>query len=116
MHFSIERQGQALVASLVGEFDLHSAPKFKQSMAEVFAEYPQLKHLILDVQKVSFIDSSGLGVILGRYREIEEKGGRLFFVRANPQIKRILQLSGFEKISEFANSTEEVLAWIRGQL
>lgn len=79
MHFSIERQGQALVASLVGEFDLHSAPKFKQSMAEVFAEYPQLKHLILDVQKVSFIDSSGLGVILGRYREIEEKGGTALF-------------------------------------
>jgi len=115
VHYSIEMKGQALITELAGEFDLHSAPEFKKSIAAVYERHPGAKHLIFDVRNVTFIDSSGLGVILGRYREIKGKGGRLFFVRATPQIKRILQLSGFDKISEFANSTNEVLEWIRRQ-
>ncbi len=116
MHYSIEKKGQALVTELEGEFDLHSAPEFKKSIAAAYEKHPKTKHLIFDVHNVTFIDSSGLGVILGRYREIKDRGGRLFFVRANPQVRRILQLSGFDKISEFADSTNEVLEWIRRQL
>lgn len=115
MHYSIESKGQALVAALTGEFDLHSAPEFKQSISAAFASHLQIKYLIIDVGNVTFIDSSGLGVILGRYRDLKDRGGKLFFVRTTPQIKRILQLSGFERISKFANSTNEVLEWIRGQ-
>lgn len=116
MRCSLEIKGQALIVTAQGELDLHSSPEFKQRITALFEADPLLKHLVIDVASITFMDSSGLGVILGRYREIKERGGRLFFVRPNPQIKRILQLSGFEKISEFANSAAEVLALIRGQL
>lgn len=109
MRFSLEIAGQALLATLKGELDLHTSPQFKTEVEAVLAKHPQIKHLVLDLKDISFIDSSGLGVILGRYRELEPKGGKLFFVQANPQVKRILQFSGFQKISEFANSTTEVL-------
>jgi len=106
-HFQVE--GQALIVTLRGELDLHTSPGFKDAMVHLFESHPTLSHLIMDVQGLTFVDSSGLGVILGRYRELQERGGRLYFVQANPQIKRILQMSGFQKISEFANSTSDVL-------
>ena len=109
MHFSLEVKGQALIATLKGELDLHTSPEFKKEITTIFARHPQIKYFILNVREMSFIDSSGLGVILGRYRELETRGGKLYFVQANPQIKRILELSGLQKISEFANSSKEVL-------
>lgn len=109
MQYDFQLEGQALIATLRGELDLHTSPEFKDTLTKLFETHSTLKHLIMNVKELTFIDSSGLGVILGRYRVIQERGGRLFFVQANPQIKRILQMSGFQKISEFANSTEDVL-------
>lgn len=109
MQYDFELVGQALVVTLQGELDLHTSPEFKDKLTKLFETHSAIKDLIMDVKGLSFIDSSGLGVILGRYRVVQERGGRLFFVQANPQIKRILQMSGFQKISEFANSTEDVL-------
>lgn len=109
MHYELKIEGQALIATLEGELDLHTSPQFKTEITALLDTHPQTKYLLLNVQNLSFIDSSGLGVILGRYKELQRREGKLFFVQANPRIKRILQLSGFEKISEFANSTNEVL-------
>ncbi len=109
MHYSLEIEGQALLATLEGELDLHTSPEFKEEITALFETHLQIKYLIINVKGMSFIDSSGLGVILGRYRELQARGGKLFFVQANPQIKRILQLSGFQKISEFVDSASEVL-------
>ena len=66
-----------------------------------------MKHLVLDVKDLTFIDSSGLGVILGRYRC--SLGGKLFFVKANPHIQRVLRLSGMHRIAGFVDSTKEAL-------
>ena len=109
MQYHFQLEGQALIATLQGELDLHTSPKFKEELTRLLDDHSNIKHFIMDVKGLSFVDSSGLGVILGRYRELHERGGRLFFVQANPQIKRILQMSGFQKISEFANSTSDVL-------
>jgi stage II sporulation protein AA (anti-sigma F factor antagonist) len=114
VQYSFETVGQALIARLGGELDLHTSPHFKEQLAKFFTTHPQIKYLIMDVQDLQFIDSSGLGVILGRYRDVEERGGRLFFVQANPHIKRVLQMSGFQKISEFADSTADVLKRVEG--
>jgi stage II sporulation protein AA (anti-sigma F factor antagonist) len=109
VQYSFELEGQALIVTLRGELDLHTSPEFKETLTRIFETQSHVTNLIMDVKGLSFVDSSGLGVILGRYRELQERGGRLFFVQANPQIKRILQMSGFQKISEFANSASDVL-------
>ncbi|NLM40843.1 MAG: anti-sigma factor antagonist [Firmicutes bacterium] len=114
MQYSFETVGQALIAKLQGELDLHTSPQFKEELAKFFTTQPQIKYLIMDVKNLQFIDSSGLGVILGRYRELEQRGGRLFFVQANPHIKRVLQMSGMQKISEFADSAADVLERAEG--
>ncbi len=104
--------GQALVITLEGEFDLHTAPPFKEHIDTQLHGKPEIINLIFIMSKLTFIDSSGLGVILGRYRIIQERGGQLIFAAPSPQVKRILELSGMQKISKFSNSAREALELI----
>jgi stage II sporulation protein AA (anti-sigma F factor antagonist) len=58
------------------------------------------RNLTFDFSEVRFIDSSGLGVVLGRYKRVLTRGGKVRIVGANPQVYRILCLSGFGKLME----------------
>ncbi len=101
---------QALVISIEGELDLHTAPPFKEYIDEKLAKNIELKDLVLQMDKIKFIDSSGLGVILGRYKLIKDRKGRLIFVACSPQVYRILKLSGMQKIAYFTDSVKEALS------
>jgi anti-anti-sigma regulatory factor len=110
VQYDFQLEGQALIATLRGELDLHTSPEFKDTLTKLFETHSTLKHLIMNVKGFDicrqFRPGSHPRYVIGR---LQERGGRLFFVQANPQIKRILQMSGFQKISEFANSTSDVL-------
>ncbi len=109
VQFSITVIGQALIATLDGDLDLHTCPQFKDALTKALDENTKVKNLVFDVQNLTFIDSSGLGVILGRYRAVQARGGKLFFVKASPHMQRVLKLAGMHRISEFVDSTTEVL-------
>lgn len=112
---SCETIGQALIIKVEGELDIHTAPPFKQCVDKELASNLAIKHLVIKMDKMKFIDSSGLGVILGRYRQIEKRGGRLIFVACSPQVNRILELSGMPKIACFTNSVKEALTLSLGR-
>lgn len=101
---------RALIIFLEGELDLHTAPPFKEYIDKELANNLDIKDLVLQMDKIKFIDSSGLGVILGRYKLIKERGGRLIFVTCSPQVYRILKLSGMQKIAYFTDSVKEALS------
>ncbi len=105
---------KALVVRIAGEVDMHTAPSLKEYLDTLLATYPTLKHLVLDLEEVRFIDSSGLGVILGRYKVIARRGGELVFFRSSPQIQRLLELSGFGKIARFAKTERQALENLQG--
>ena len=56
--------------------------------------------LTLDLSGVTFMDSSGIGVIIGRYKQIKARGGKTMIIRARPQVDKILELSGLKKIMD----------------
>lgn len=68
-----------------------------------------IKNLILNLEKVTFIDSSGLGVVIGRYKRIKAKGGRMSIVGAKPQVEKILFFSGVNRLVPLYNSEQEVI-------
>jgi stage II sporulation protein AA (anti-sigma F factor antagonist) len=107
---SAETVNQALIISLEGELDLHTAPPFKECIDSYLAKNTALRDLILRMDKIKFIDSSGLGVILGRYKLIQKRGGKLVFVACSPHVYRILKLSGMQKIAYFTDSIQEALS------
>lgn len=85
--------GQFLTITLEGELDHHSAESIRESIDREI-ESSGCLNLTLDMSGVTFMDSSGLGVILGRYRKLNAQGGTLYLSGANASIERILRMSG----------------------
>lgn len=105
MELTSDIQNNCLIVRLKGDIDMHSVPDFKKKVITDM-EDNNLKVLILNFKNVKFIDSSGLGVILGRYRVLKNNNGRLIIVGLSPRIERIFKLSGILKlISVYENET-----------
>jgi len=96
--------GGTLIIYLDGDVDHHNARVTRQKIdSKMFIQRP--KELILDLSRVSFMDSSGLGLILGRYTRAAELG--ITFRIANPgeQIRKILDLAGMERLIRIETNT-----------
>ena len=87
----------ALTAHLYGEIDHHIAPRLRSEI-DLKCESLRPAALILDFRAVSFMDSSGIGLIMGRYRCISLLGGRMEVVNIPPSLKKIFTLSGIESL------------------
>ncbi len=108
MSFIFNSKNRTLVVKITGELDLVTANELRERLDKAIDEM-FTKNLFLDLTCVNFIDSSGLGVILGRYRKIQEKRGIMVLYGMNSNIKRILELSGILSIIPAFNSENE--AW-----
>lgn len=93
------KQRDALIVCLEGELDHHCAQTVRQEMDRLI-EKEQPQRLIVDMQGVSFMDSSGIGVLIGRYRTLSRSGGRMAVCNMSPHVERIFQLSGLQRIIE----------------
>lgn len=96
------------MARPVGELDLQVADLFRQQLERHLA-ITRAKNLVLDLSRVSFIDSSGLGVILGRYRRVKAQGGEVAIVNVQPPVDRLLELAGLHRLVRFYANEEEAL-------
>ncbi|MCL6638747.1 MAG: anti-sigma F factor antagonist [Firmicutes bacterium] len=106
MELDLELRNNTLVARAGGELDLASAGRFRAALEEALDRHP-VRNIVFNLERVTFIDSSGLGVLLGRYKRIAKSGGRVLIVGAQPQVRRILELSGLLRImGEFASEEE----------
>lgn len=98
----------SLVVKIKGELDLLTAETFRNLVERALSQ-ENAQNLILDMEQLDFIDSSGLGVILGRYRRIREQGGNMAIVGVKPHVKRILELAGIMGIVKVYQQTEQAL-------
>jgi len=86
-----------LTLSLGGEIDHHSALSLRQAADELIFRYRPLS-LVLDLSKIEFMDSSGLGFIMGRYALQKKLGGSTVMKDPNARISKIIALAGLERI------------------
>lgn len=93
MKVQCRKRGSSVIAELSGELDHHSASKIRSSL-DTAIDDSKVTELVLDMSQVTFMDSSGLGVILGRYKKLHERGGTLKIIGADGHIKRIMKMSG----------------------
>ncbi len=97
MHIKVTHSSDRTIAYLFGELDHHSADQVKNDLDEIIRRYKK-SNLILDLKNLSFMDSSGLGVILGRYKRLKKTGSRMYIKNANRQIEKVFDVSGIYKI------------------
>jgi len=92
---------QTLHLYLEGELDMKSAAYLKNTI-DLEIDRKGIRTVILYMENLRFIDSSGLGVILGRYKKLLPLGGQVKIVNVPPHLYKIMELSGLPKIIDFS--------------
>lgn len=85
---------------LQGDLDQHSALQVKDIVDGQISLHPRLKRLLFDMQDVSFMDSSGIGVIIGRYKNMARRGGCTEVTNTAQRVDRIFRMSGLYQLVE----------------
>lgn len=96
---------ERVTAFLDGEIDHHTAADIR---SEIDAAIQQCKPnlLKLDFSDVTFMDSSGVGLIMGRYRAVQYFGGKVIVTGLSPQIYKVMKLAGLEKIAKITKKED----------
>ncbi len=97
MEFNYQKDDKLLVMKPTDEIDHHTAEKIRRKADYEIQRYMP-KKVIFDFSKVNFMDSSGIGLIIGRYKIVSLLGGRLEIQNASTSVKRILEMSGILKL------------------
>ncbi|SFE32291.1 anti-sigma F factor antagonist [Alteribacillus iranensis] len=105
---NLETKGNVLCIRLEGELDHHAAGKLRQQVDNVLQE-KGIKHIVLNLEELTFMDSSGIGVILGRYQQISKQGGEMVVCSISSPVKRIFELSGLFKILRLESREADAL-------
>lgn len=94
---------------LSGELDHHEAEKLRNEWQHKMYNNG-IKHVILNLEFVSFMDSSGLGVILGRYKEVLQLGGEMVVCSVTRPVERLFDMSGLFKIVRLEENEQFALS------
>ncbi|OZM57134.1 anti-sigma F factor antagonist [Lottiidibacillus patelloidae] len=97
LRINLEVKVNVLCIRLEGELDHHTAEILRNDVHATL-EKENIKHIVLNLESLSFMDSSGLGVILGRYKHIKNLGGEMIVCAISPEVKRLFEMSGLFKI------------------
>ncbi len=108
MEVFCEEQNNTIVAYLNGELDHHSA-EYTRVKIDYYIDTSISKNLVFDFENVSFMDSSGIGIIIGRHKKVSAKNGQVFLINLNTTIRKIIELSGVSKVVRVCSDLTEVL-------
>lgn len=104
MPISLSVKKDRLVAFLSGEIDHHSAKEIRSEIdISIAKNAPSL--LEMDFSGVSFMDSSGIGLVMGRCKSMNACGGRVIVKNVSPEIQKVMLLSGLDRIVTISNSS-----------
>ena len=109
MQVKLKRTGSTLIVQMMGELDHHAVDAMREKI-DVKLLHEDIKNILFDFQGVNFMDSSGLGVILGRYKIVSAKGGKVLACSLNPRVRRIFELAGLENKIPVFSSKQDALA------
>ena len=91
------RDGNSVIVQLAGELDHYCAQSVRRELDGLISDR-SISWLVLDFSRLQFMDSSGIGVILGRYRQMRDRGGQVGVMNMNKHIGRIFHMSGMDRV------------------
>lgn len=99
----------SLIVIMKGEIDHHIAESIRTRIDREFS-LKGVKNIIFDFGQVHFMDSSGIGVIMGRYKKVKELGGKVSLCNIQTQLDRVFTLSGVYKIIQKYDTVDQAVA------
>lgn len=95
------------IIEITGDIDHYTSEKIKREIFMNTSKY--VRQMIIDLSNVQFMDSSGIGLILGRYREVKGRGGKIALTGIKDNMERIFNMSGLYKIVSRFNTIDDAL-------
>jgi anti-sigma B factor antagonist len=111
IEFAIEDRridGKAHVVAVSGEVDLFTAPEFKQRVTAPIGA--GIDHVVVDLTRTTFIDSSSLGVLIGAHRRLQQRGGRLVVACDREAILKTFRITGLDGVFTITDSVDAALS------
>lgn len=115
METTIIPKQRMLVAKLTGEIDHHSASEIRYALEREYKRTGTL-NIALDFGRVTFMDSAGIGMILGRYKTVKAMGGNIIIYDASDQVKRILEMAGIGNIAIITDTLRDAIIKLEGSM
>ena len=106
LEINILDEGSHKVCRPVGELDAYTVPQFREALAEL-ASTPRL---LIDLSEVPFMDSAGLGALIGGIRRAREAEGEVSVACARPTLTRLLHTTGFDRIVPVTETLEDAVS------
>lgn len=89
-------EGQSVRIAIKGEIDIYSAPDFKESLYQSINEVQQ--DIILECRDLSYIDSMGLGILVGALKRVREKGHNIIIRNPRSTVRKLFRITGLDKV------------------
>jgi anti-sigma B factor antagonist len=99
----IEETADYVVCRPIGELDAYTVSQFRESLADLAAT----PRLLIDLSEVPFMDSAGLGALIGGIRRAREAGGDVAVACSRPTLTRLLHTTGFDRIVPVTSTVDE---------
>ena len=106
--FTYEAKGQILIIHLPKELDHHNCRNLKYETDLLFSEN-YINRVIFDFTRTEFMDSSGIGILLNRYKQMARSGGKVTLYGANSQVGRVLAIGGVNRLMKHFDSKEAAM-------
>jgi anti-sigma B factor antagonist len=107
LHLEIEHHPACVLLILRGELELSTAAQLREAFVQVGQAN---RHIIVDLQRVQFIDSAGLGILVGGLKRARSSGGDLELICTSPDLLRTLKMTGLDKIFTIHDHRETAAA------
>jgi anti-sigma B factor antagonist len=102
--FGVERQDT--VVAVRGELDINTAPELRAALMEAIEAHPGAR-LIVDLEGLEFVDSAGLGILIGGRKRAQAGGGDLVLVSTGRNVRRLLELTGLMRVFDVYTSVAD---------
>ncbi|MBR6569665.1 MAG: anti-sigma factor antagonist [Clostridia bacterium] len=89
--------GESVTVVIAGELDHCAAPQIRHMLDDLIRD-PGVTDMVLDLENLTFMDSSGIGVLLGRLRILQSRGGTLSVKNMQPSVEKLFRLSGLHRV------------------
>ena len=106
MPVTVKNKNDTLYVFIKGEIDHHTAPGLRDTIDDAIVMNENANQVVLDFSGVTFMDSSGVGLVMGRYRLIAGKNKKLKVHNLSSRDYKIMKMSGIEKLAEITQKEE----------
>lgn len=111
LQINVRKRDSVPVIELSGEVDAYTSARFREIMLDIIDS--EGASIVISMVQVEYIDSSGLGALVGGLKRVSERNGKIVIVCDKPQVRKVFEITGLEKVFPIYDTEEAALEAVR---